>query len=134
LAIETPKKFPSTGFLPINYTYARQHHPLCWLKRWKNHDVAIFYVLSDSPNDMDRIINTIYTDLAKKNYYLGKIRSAKCWKYFPHFNTKALQQNIYNQLEHLQGKNNTLLAGEIMNFSTVELTTRYSKKLIDRFF
>ncbi len=133
-AIETPQNFPSTGFLPANYSHARQHHPLCWLKRWEKHNIAIFYVLSDSPNDTELIQKTIYSDLNQKNYQLGKIRETKCWKYFPHFETANLQRNVYDALEGIQGENQTLIAGEIMNFSTVELTTRYSKNLIERFF
>lgn len=132
--IETPENFPSTGFLPINYSQERQEHPLCWLKRWKNKNISIFYVLSDTPNNFESILKNTYVDLAQKKFKLRKIRDAKCWKYFPHFNTADLQNKIYDNLESLQGDKNTLYAGEIMNFSTVELTTRFSKHLVERYF
>ncbi len=133
-AIQTPKNFPSTGFLPVNYSYDRREHPLCWLKRWKDQDLAIFYVLSDRADNFDIIISNIFSDLSRHKFQLGKVREARCWKYFPHFKTPDLQNKIYDKLEALQGRGNMFFAGEIMNFSTVELTTRYSKYLVDQFF
>ncbi len=41
---------------------------------------------------------------------------------------------FYETLEGLQGANRTFYAGEVMSFSTVEISARYSQALVDRFF
>ncbi len=134
IAIETPKGFPSTGFLPANYRRERESHPLCWLKRWDKQNIAIFYALTDKDENIQNVANVVKADLKSHGWKLGDVRVANTWKYFPHFTTADLQNKIYDKLNGLQGEEGIFIGGEIMNFSTVELTTRFSKSLIEKFY
>ncbi len=134
IAIETPKGFPSTGFLPANYNRMRESHPLCWLKRWDRQNIAIFYALTDRDENVQNVANVVKADMKNHGWDLGAVRVANSWKYFPHFTTADLQNKIYDSLNGFQGEEGVFIAGEIMNFSTVELTTRFSKSLIEKYY
>jgi hypothetical protein len=134
LAVEIPQSLGSSGFLPDNYSKNRTPHPLCWFKRWDDANIAIFYALSKEPLSEDAVVRTLMEDSNQYGWDLGKVHVVKKWKYFPHFQSQDLSNGIYDRLENRQGQLNTYLAGEIMNFSTVELVTRYAKDLVLRFF
>ncbi len=134
IAVEIPARFSGSGFLPGNYYRSRSPHPLCWFKRWHDGNIAIFYALSKTELSEEAVIHTLMFDSEQYGWNLGKVRASRKWKYFPHFESKELTDGIYDRLENRQGQNNTYLAGEIMNFSTVEMVTRYSKSLVQRFF
>jgi hypothetical protein len=142
LAVKTPrpldpKKPPplgETGFMPENYYPNRSPHPLCWFKRWHAGDITIFYALSKTELSQQSVSDTLQTDGKKYGWKLGPTLAIRKWKYFPHFSSADLADGIYDRMEARQGNLNTYIAGEIMNFSTVEMVTRYSKDLVHRFF
>ena len=134
IAVDVPDQFEGAGFLPENYQQSRSKHPLCWFKRWSDANVAIFYALSDQEISPNEIAATLQADARLYGWNLGKIHIIKQWRYFPHFQTSDLMDGIYDRIESRQGHLRTYWVGEIMNFSTVELVTRYAKDLVLRFF
>jgi len=134
VAVEVPDGFGSAGFLPDNYVQSRSKHPLCWFKRWTDGNIAIFYALSEEDVSTDEIVRTLVTDATHYQWNLGVVHAAKKWKYFPHFQTQDLADGIYDRIEARQGTLRTYVAGELMNFSTVEMVSRYAKDLTLRLF
>ncbi|WP_435356769.1 FAD-dependent oxidoreductase [Emticicia sp. SJ17W-69] len=51
--------------------------------------------------------------------------------YFPHVLTTPMANGFYDNLEALQGQNNTFYIGGLMNFELVETIMNYSKHLIE---
>jgi hypothetical protein len=60
--------------------------------------------------------------------------SFDCWPYFIHVDSKAIAAGFYDQLEALQGTQNTYYTGALLDFELVERTVRYSKKLVNERF
>jgi len=48
--------------------------------------------------------------------------------------SNALHEGFYERVDQMQGNNNIYLAGEIMNFPTLENCIVYAKHLVERFF
>ena len=134
VAVELPPGFTGAGFIRENYVRERSGHPLCWFKRWSDGNIAVFYALSEEAISESEIAHTLRIDSNRYGWNLGAIRMVKRWHYFPHFTGSDLAGGVYDRLEGRQGFLNTFVAGEIMNFSTVELVTRYAKDLVGRFF
>jgi hypothetical protein len=134
IAVEVPDGFGSAGFLPDNYVESRAKHPLCWFKRWTDGNIAIFYALSSEDIPTNEIVKTLIADATHYQWNLGTVHAVKKWRYFPHYRSEDLADGIYDRIENRQGMMRTYVAGELMNFSTVEMVSRYAKDLILRFF
>jgi hypothetical protein len=135
LLVEVPADFPAAlGYFPVNFHREKAGHPLCWFWRFPQKNLALFYAFSEKDSDLDSVVVSIYRDSDLYSWKLGRIVTARSWRYFPHFSTSDLKNGIYDVLENLQGSRRVYFAGEIMNFSTVEMVTRYSKALVERFF
>jgi len=127
--------FPrQTGFIPSHFHPSKKGHPVFWYKRYTDDDLYTFYVLSDFSVTDDVIAQNLEDAIGKLGGHLNKLELVLKWKYFPHVGTGDMQEGFYQQLEALQGVKNTYYLGEIMNFSTVELSAAYSRGLVGRFF
>ncbi len=129
------ENFPQqTGFIPVNFMPAQKGHPVFWYKRYADTNIYTVYVLSDF-SVSDQIIHQNLIDTVEKlGGRLVSIEKSVKWKYFPHVDTTEMQNGYYPKLEALQGVQNTYYAGELLNFSMVELTAAYAKDLVERFF
>lgn len=56
------------------------------------------------------------------------------WPYFKHVSAAAIGAGFYDQLEALQGQQNTWYVGGLLDFELVERIIRYSRKLVDEKF
>jgi Flavin containing amine oxidoreductase len=54
--------------------------------------------------------------------------------YFPHVTPTAMANGFYDELEAIQGQNNTFYVGGLMNFELVETIMNYTKHLIEQRF
>jgi predicted NAD/FAD-dependent oxidoreductase len=127
--------FPNqTGFIPAHFEKSQKGHPVFWYKRYPDTDIYTFYVLSDFTVSDEIILKNLQTTITKLGGELKRIEQIIKWKYFPHVDETEMRDGFYNQMENIQGEKNTYYSGEIMNFSTVELSSAYSKNLIERFF
>ena len=129
------KDFPQqTGFIPAHFSPSGKGHPVFWYKRYADSDIYTIYVLSDFTVPDDIILKNMENSIHSLGGQLIKVEQVVKWKYFPHVGTEEMQDGFYRRLEALQGVNNTFYAGELLNFSTVELTAAYAKDLMNRFF
>jgi len=58
----------------------------------------------------------------------------KEWKYFPHFDLADMAKGAYNEMENLQGKNNTFYASSLLSFECVGNSAAYAKRLVTTHF
>jgi hypothetical protein len=131
----TLENFPQeTGFIPANFVPAQKGHPVFWYKRYPDTNIYTVYVLSDFSISDQVIHQNLIDTIEKLGGSLVSIEKSVKWKYFPHVDTTEMQNGYYPKLEALQGVQNTYYAGELLNFSMVELTAAYAKDLVERFF
>lgn len=129
------RNFPQqTGFIPAHFKPSKKGHPVFWYKRYDDSDIYTIYVLSDFTIHDDIIMKNVNDCISKLGGQLIQIEQVIKWKYFPHVGTSDMQEGFYKRLESLQGVNQTFYAGELLNFSTVELSAAYAKELVNRFF
>jgi len=125
------------GYIPDNFSALGKGHPVFWYpwdQRHPNSDLFTFYVLGDwkiSDDDVLKNIENIVHNLGGK---ITKVETIAHWKYFPHVNSEEMSNGYFDKLESLQGKNSTFYVGELLNFSTVELSSEYSQKLVQKYF
>ena len=53
------------------------------------------------------------------------------WNYFQHVTADEMRAGFYRDLESLQGKNRTYITGALLNFELVEMSSAYSKHLVE---
>ena len=110
-------------------------HIVSWLHRWpEKSDVANFYSLSNENLSPEQVETEIKKFSVHYNFKIKRIIKNVSWHYFPHFDKESLDSKAYELIESQQGQNGLYLAGELMNFSTVEHTTEYAKELVEKFF
>jgi hypothetical protein len=56
------------------------------------------------------------------------------WTYFPHVSALAIKEGFYDQLEEMQGKNNTFFVGGLMAFELIEPIINYSDHFVKKHF
>lgn len=106
-----------------------------WLNRWpQESNLTNFYTLSNETLSPDAVEAQIRSFAKNHGFTIRRIVKNVGWHYFPHFDQEALEAKAYDLIESSQGQNGLYLAGELMNFSTVEHTAEYSKELVERFF
>lgn len=106
-----------------------------WLYRWPTQSNMVnFYTLADEGLSPDKVESEIREFAASHNFRINCIVKNVGWRYFPHFKQESLDRQVYEKIESEQGRRGLYMAGELMNFSTVEHTSEYSKELVQRFF
>jgi hypothetical protein len=127
--------FPNkNGFLSGNYTPDRKEHPVLWYNRYKDSDLYTFYVLGDEHVNDEQVTANIRDLVNRWGGSFENLHSVTRWKYFPHVTPKELGEGYFERLNNLQGEKQTYFAGELLNFSTMEATSAFSKMLIERHF
>ncbi|MCI2153722.1 MAG: FAD-dependent oxidoreductase [Solobacterium sp.] len=76
----------------------------------------------------------VLEDLEHCGVKVRQILNEASWYYFPHLSPKDYAEGWYDQVEAMQGENNTYYAGEVMCFGNMEETAEYAKELTARFF
>lgn len=122
------------GYMLNNFSPSRTGTPVFWHHRHPDADVYTFYAFANGKQTDKDLIRGV-TDLIKKmDGNIKTMHSVTHWKYFPHVSPETMQSGYFDQLESLQGTNNTYYIGELLNFSTVGLTSEYANALVERFF
>ncbi len=119
------------GYIPNNLSRSKSGHPVFWYYRHKGTHLYNFYILGDWKITDEEMQKNIEEVVRREGGSVEEFQSAVHWKYFPHVSSKDMADGFYDQLESLQGVKNTYYAGEIMNFSSVELSSAYSYSLIE---
>lgn len=123
-----------SGLITRNYQSSKDGSTVSWLYRWADKNVVNFYRLGNQLRDKKLIIAEFQAEAKSRGWKINRIIETVEWKYFPHFSSSALKDSPHKILEDSQAQNGLYLAGEIMNFSTVEHSVEYSKDLVNRFF
>lgn len=114
---------------------------MVFYNRWMDDEdqVLTTYVLrkhkdmeSEIPYEEAR--KNVLEDLEKCGCPVDQIIDEHTWYYFPHVSCEDYAAGWYDEVEAMQGTNNTYYAGEIMSFGDMEETVEYSKALVHRFF
>ena len=123
-----------SGLVTRNYQSSRDGSTVSWLYRWADKNVVNFYRLGSQSKDAKAILAEFEAEAKARGWKINRIIKVIEWKYFPHFPSSVLKESPYKILEDSQSQNGLYLAGELMNFSTVEHSVAYSKDLVNRFF
>ena len=127
--------FPKqTGYVSGNFTLKRNGYPVFWYERYQDSTLYTFYALSDWRRSDEDIQTHIAELIRPLGGTIQRIHKTMRWKYFPHVSGEDMRNGYFDKLEALQGKNHTYYAGELLNFSTVDLSASYAKQLVERFF
>lgn len=125
---------PKSGYIPENFKSSRKGHPLFWYQRYEDSNLYTFYIQADPTISDKEIKKNIESLVMQMGGSIEKHLQTITWKYFPHVTSELMKNGYFNNLENLQGKNNTYYAGELLNFSTTEHSASYAKKLINKHF
>jgi len=129
------KNFPrQDGYLSQNYNSSRAGHPVFWHLRHHDMNLYTFYVLGDWKISDQEVLENIHTMIRDHGGTLEKTHKVVHWKYFPHVNSENMKNGYFDILENLQGERHTYYAGELLNFSTVGMSSAYAQQLVERNF
>ena len=122
------------GYMLNNFSPSRTGTPVFWHHRHPDADVYTFYAFADEKHTDDHLIREATNLIKKMGGNIKQVHSVTHWKYFPHVSSEILRTGYFDQLESLQGANNTYYVGELLSFSTVGHTSDYANALVERFF
>lgn len=112
-----------------------------YIKIYDDSDMTIFFNLAPSDSySKDEIIERIRAQvgaLPEQNGAPVKFNGVDAqhgWHYFPHVSLTDFSGGFYDQLESLQGFEQTFYSGSLLGFETVGNTVAYSRYLVDRYF
>lgn len=126
-----------SGYIPYNFTSDRINHVMVWYYRWQDmlqNDLITVYSLckkEDSPKKCKEIMEE---DLKRLGIEVDNLLIQKRWKYFPHVKGEEIKKGFYKDLDKLQMNNNTIYAGELLDFSNIEHCSQFSKYIVDKYF
>lgn len=123
-----------SGFIPTNFHKDRKGHMMIWSCPWHENNLYLIYTLGDENIGDEKIRKILRGEIEAVGGRLQDFHKFKRWKYFPHVDSKSMSSGYYEKLESLQGIRNTYYAGELLSFSTIEHSIRYSQSLVERFF
>ena len=140
-------KFPEgkgptiSGYIFDNMTPETRGHAMVYYHRWEDQGAncpctvyALRNHLGDESVPYDYTIKTMQEDMDKCGFPVEERLYEQESYYCPHVSPKDYADGWYDQLEEIQGKENTFYAGEILSFGDMEDTCASSKDIIERFF
>jgi hypothetical protein len=112
-----------------------------YIKIFDDSDMTIFFNLAPSESySKEEVLDKIKAQigaLPEENgvpvKFNGEV-SQHGWRYFPHVSLADFSGGFYDQLESLQGFEQTFYSSSLLGFETVGNTVAYSRYLVDRYF
>lgn len=127
-----------SAFINGNLDISKKGHAMLYYNRWEKDEEQIItaYIIADEDKKIgnEECLQMLKEDMEIQEIGIKDIVIFKIWEYFPHISSFHMKQGWYDNVETIQGENNTYYAGEIMNFSNMEQCIAYSKNLVERFF
>jgi predicted NAD/FAD-dependent oxidoreductase len=121
-------------FFHTNAFPSRINHTVAWGSRDAT-PVNIAYQIADRVTPIDGITGVLAQDVADQGGTFGSVLVRQEWEdYFPHVSPEVAQDGFYDDVELLQGDNNTFYVGGALSFETVEHSARYAKQLVQLHF
>lgn len=126
-----------SGYIPRNMYPERKGHMMAWYYRWADMgttDLITVYVAENEAMTDLQMRETVENKLRELGGKNIRLYMMKRWRQFPHVDSNALREGFYERLDLMQGRHNMYVAGEIMNFPTLENCIVYAKHLVERYF
>lgn len=126
-----------SGYIPRNMYPERKGHMMAWYYRWADMgttDLITVYVAENEAMTDLQMRETVENKLRELGGKNIRLYMMKRWRQFPHVDSSALREGFYERLDQMQGRHNMYVAGEIMNFPTLENCIVYAKHLVERYF
>jgi oxygen-dependent protoporphyrinogen oxidase len=129
-------------FFHTNSFPDRINHVVAWGSRDAT-PVNIGYQIADRTTPINAVTGVLAADVAAEGGVYGSTLFRKEWEdYFPHVRfhatgepgEKVAPSNFYDQVELMQGDNNTFYVGGTLSFETVEHSARYAKQMVETHF
>ena len=112
-------------------------HPFVVTRQFADTDLISFYTRAsyDQPVHKETILlnNAAFARRAA-GVELGDYYTFSEFPYFPHVGSESMANGFYDELEALQGRQNTFYTGGLMNFELVETIVNYSRHLVKNHF
>ncbi|TAD98989.1 MAG: FAD-dependent oxidoreductase [Bacteroidetes bacterium] len=108
--------------------------PVSFIRHFENTNTLVVYSYSKAPTTIAEIQRKLIKSLKQMKGTNINIIKTWSWEYFPHVEGADLKAGFYEQMEKLQGANDTFYLGGLMNFEDVENTVEYSKYLVGQWF
>ena len=124
------------NYLVENQVRERMFHVVLLIQHHSSLNIYTAYQYTEQLYDADRKELDIYlhSDIEKLGGKINKIIEKTPWKYFPHVKSETLSSGFFDDVEALQGDQNTYYLGEALSFSDVEHVVEFSFDIIDRYF
>lgn len=122
------------GYVPKNFSPNQAGEPVFWHHRHNDTNIYTFYALADWEMNDEEVMNRTKNFVTKMGGELTKVHSVTHWKYFPYVDQATIEAGYFDVIEAMQGRRNTYYIGELLNFSTVGLTSEYAEATIERYF
>lgn len=123
-----------SGYFPNNFSRSAINFPVFWHYRHASSNIYTFYTIADWTISDNEAVRKIKEIVSRMGGEMEKVHTVERWKYFPHVDSEVMKNGYFDDVESIQGENSTYYAGELMNFSTVGLTSEYAADLVKRFF
>lgn len=119
--------------------------PWAMLRTWSNRNLVSCFSLpavslsrsqmeKNPPISQAEVTQWVKHDLTAVGGKLDHILTQTRWPYAPHVSLADMRAGYFDELEGLQGENNTYYAWALLNFETVHNCTEYGRFLVERFF
>jgi protoporphyrinogen oxidase len=122
------------GYVPKNFSSNRAGEPVFWHHRHNDTNIYTFYTLTALTMSDDEVIDRTKHFIEKMGGSMTQTHSVTHWKYFPYVDQATIEAGYFDAIEAMQGRKNTFYIGELLNFSTVGLTSDYAEATIERYF
>jgi len=122
------------AFLTAHFSEECAGDPACLYQRWSGENLFNFYAIAPDRMREAEVHSRIGETVRRMGGNLVRIVASENWDYFPSVSAEDLRDGFYRRLEGRQGRRHTYYAGEIMNFSSVDLAAEYSDGLIRKYF
>jgi len=108
--------------------------PVLLMRTHEASNVAIVYSFSETRRPLSDIEASIHQCMEAVGGQVLEILETRRWKYFPHVDSQAMAAGFFDQVEALQGTQQTFYTGGQLDFDIVEGAISYSRHLVDHYF
>lgn len=97
-------------------------------------DVFLYYAYGGDGVGVDDVRANVERVVGVFGGRVDEFLTTQTWRYFPHVSSEEMVAGFYEDVDALQGQWHTYYTGELLSFTLVELSARYSRALVERFF
>lgn len=125
------------GYVPENLVEERKGHLTVWYHQWpldQHREMVTVYAYGDASLSEAERVKIVIEDLEKLGCSGIQLYFSKAWRHFPHYESTAIEDGIFNELNALQGKDGIYYVNELVAGTSMEACAAYSEALVEKFF